>query len=149
MPYINHPLNMACQALALGLNDDTLIAAILLHDVSEDSGVAPGDLPVCEEARTIAGLLTKPKGAYSEEAYYAAIAENPKACLVKCIDRCNNLSCMAFGFSPSKIREYIAETERYYPALFAVLKQIPEYNNAAWLLTCQMRSVIQTAMRIG
>ena len=40
VPYIYHPLLMACHALALGLDDDDIVAASLLHDVCEDCGQA-------------------------------------------------------------------------------------------------------------
>ena len=150
IPYIIHPLTMTCHALAMGLDDDVLLSALLLHDVSEDCGVDPEKLPVCQEAQKIVRLVTKPrdKASFSEEVYYGAILDSPKACLVKCIDRCNNLSGMALGFKPDKIREYIAETEEWYPSLLRAVKAIPEYNNAAWLLSYQIRSLIQTANRI-
>ena len=150
IPYIVHPLTMTCHALAMGLEDDVLLAAILLHDVCEDCDVAPEELPVCSEAQEIVRLVTKPKdrAKFSEEAYYNAILDNPKACLVKCIDRCNNVSGMALGFKPEKIRKYIRETEEWYPQLLRAVKVVPEYNNAAWLLSYQIRSILQTAKRI-
>ena len=36
LPYISHPLLMAMHAITLGLVDDDLLAACLLHDVLED-----------------------------------------------------------------------------------------------------------------
>lgn len=148
IPYIIHPLTMTCHALAMGLNDDVLLAALLLHDVCEDCNVSPVDLPVCPEVRDVVRLVTKPKSGFAEGAYYEAILDNPRACLVKCIDRCNNLSGMALAFTPAKIRKYISETEEWYPALLRVVKAVPEYNNAAWLLSYQIRSLLQTAKRI-
>ena len=68
---------------------------------------------------------------------------------MKCIDRCNNLSSMSMGFSDEKIAEYVKETETYYPELLRIVKQCPEYNNAAWLLSYQMRSLIAMARRIN
>ena len=35
VPYIIHPLTMACHAFAMGLADDDVLAALLLHDVIE------------------------------------------------------------------------------------------------------------------
>ena len=35
-PYLIHPLIMACNALSLGIQDDNVVATILLHDVCED-----------------------------------------------------------------------------------------------------------------
>ena len=148
IPYINHPLTMACHALAMGLEDDVLLAALLLHDVSEDCGVPAESLPFSREVQEIVKLVTKPKHGFSESAYYAAIAKNPKACMVKCIDRCNNVSGMAIGFAVERMQDYIEETEKYYPALLKVIKGIPEYNNAAWLLSYQIRSLLLTAKRI-
>ena len=147
IPYINHPLTMACHALAMGLEDDVLLAALLLHDVCEDCGVVPEDLPVCPEAQEIVALVTKPKPFLSESSYYHAIMDNPSACLVKCIDRCNNLSGMATAFSVERMYDYIEETEKYYPELLRIVKEQPEYNNAAWLLGYQIRSLLQTAKR--
>ena len=151
IPYIIHPYTMTCHALAMGLEDDVLLAALLLHDVSEDCHVPPQDLPVCEEAQEIVRLVTKPedKTNFSERDYYTAILRNPKACMVKCIDRCNNVSGMAIAFSPKKLEKYIRETEEWYPRLLRRIKAEPEYNNAAWLLSYQIRSVLQTAKQIG
>ena len=151
IPYINHPLTMACHALAMGLEDDVLLAALLLHDVSEDCNVAPEDLPFSPAVQEIVRLVTKPKDKthFSENAYYAAISDNPKACLVKCIDRCNNVSSMSFGFSDKKIAEYVRETEAYFPELLNAVKACPEYNNAAWLLSYQIKSLLAMAKRIN
>ena len=51
VPYIYHPLLVACHALALGLDDDNLISAALLHDVCEDCGVLEEELTINEETR--------------------------------------------------------------------------------------------------
>lgn len=148
IPYINHPLTMTCHAAAMGLEDDILLAALLLHDVCEDCGVIPEELPVSLEVQKIVALVTKPKYGFNERKYYAAIKNNPMAALVKCIDRCNNLSGMAAGFSDERIQDYIDETEKYYPELLRVVKEQPQYNNAAWLLQYQIQSLLLAAKRI-
>ncbi len=146
-PYINHPLTMVCHALAMGFDDDILLAALLLHDTVEDCGVTADELPVGEKVREIVSLVTKT--GKTEEAYFAAIEKNPHACLVKCIDRCNNLSTMALGFDGEKISEYIMETEQYFLPLLKIIKAVPEYNNASWLLDYQIRALLRTAKRIS
>ncbi len=148
IPYVNHPLTMACHAVSMGLEDDALLAALLLHDVCEDCGVTPEELPVCREAQEIVRLVTKPKTGFSEKEYYEAILKMPKACLVKCIDRCHNVSGMARSFSLDRMERYIVETEEWYPQLLNTLKATPEYKNAAWLLSYQIKSVLLTAKRI-
>jgi len=153
VPYIYHPLNLACHALAMSITDDDVIAACLLHDVIEDCGKTAKDLPVSEEAREIVVLLTH--GKTNDEnrdkvlkAYYKAIGANPKAALVKCMDRCNNLTTMSWGLSRERIYRMIRETEEYFPKLIKVVKASPEYNNAAWLLQYQMESMLDIYKRM-
>jgi len=152
VPYIIHPLLMACQAHALGIRDDTVLTVILLHDVCEDCGILPEDLPFSEEVRTAVALLTKDKKRFSElgkekalEEYYGKIRTNKTAMIVKCIDRCNNISDMALCFSPEKMKSYILETEDYIiPILDYIKEHYMEYNSAVYLLKYQMRSMMET-----
>ena len=58
------------------------------------------------------------------------------------MERCNNLSTMFSAFSQEKKARYIRETEEYFPRLLRVIKAVPEYNNATWLLQYQMRSLL-------
>ncbi len=88
IPYISHPLMMACHAQSMGINEDAILAVILLHDVCEDCGVLPDELPFSEEIRTAVDLLTKQKPdniskeEYTAE-YYRGIGSNRIASLVK------------------------------------------------------------------
>ena len=152
-PYIYHPLNMACHALSMGIREDEVIAGILLHDVVEDCGKTVEELPVGDEAKEIVRLMTHEKVNGSDrdkvmEAYYQALAENPKAALVKCIDRCNNLTTMSWGLSRERIYRMISETEKYYPTLLKVIKATIEYGEAAWLLQYQMESMLDIYKRL-
>ena len=157
-PYAVHPLTMACHALAMGLPEDDVLAAALMHDVVEDTDTRPDELPVSERVREAVRLVsynTYLKDGEGPErkkeimpAYYAGIAGNPLASLVKCLDRCNNLACMADGFSVKKMRSYILSTEKYVLPLLDVIKEIPEYNSAAWLLRYQMTTLLETFKRL-
>ena len=149
VPYIAHPLTMTCHALAMGLDDDVLLAALLLHDVTEECRIPPSEMPVSGEVQDIVALVSKPDGGYDAEAYFDAVAGNAKACMVKCIDRCNNLSTMANSFPAERRKAYIRETESRYPRLLRIIKERPEYQNAAWLLQYQIKSLLDTAKRIG
>ncbi len=146
VPFIYHPLLIACHALALGLDDD-LVSTALLHDVCEDCGIAAEDLPVNEQTKHAVSLLTNPGGkddAQLEE-YYAGIATDPIATMVKLLDRCNNISCMATGFSPEKIVAYIKETEKWaYPLLRKAKDSLPMYSNQIFLIKYHITSVVET-----
>lgn len=150
VPYIHHPLLVACHALALGLEDDDLISTALLHDVCEDCGIAVEDLPVNATTKEAVGLLTKTSNNYGKtdkekEPYYSAIAKNPIATMVKLIDRCNNISGMAAAFSKEKMMRYIKETQDwFYPMMQQASKDFPMYSNQIFLIQYHMTSVIET-----
>ena len=153
IPYIYHPLNLACHALSMGITEDEIIAACMLHDVVEDCGKIIEDLPVNDETRELVRLLTHEETTDSNRdsimtTYYDAIAKNPKAALIKCIDRCNNLTTMSWGLSRDRIYRMIKETEEYFPRLLKVIKAEVDYNNAAWLLRYQIESMLDIYKRL-
>ena len=150
VPYIVHPLMMACHAQSMGLNDDALLAVILLHDVCEDGGISPNELPFSENVKRSVALLTKTeqKGISKQEAtekYYKEIEKDSVAAMVKVIDRCNNVSTMAQSFDTDKLAAYIEETETFVLPLLNMIKQrCPGYNNAVFLVKYQMLSVLES-----
>ena len=155
VPFINHPLTMACHALAMDIRDDNVLAAILLHDVVEDcNDVEPEDLPVNDTVRDTVVRMTHtwPKGGDTPEGmrkYYDRILESPAASLVKIIDRCNNLSMMPTGFTHEKMASYIVETEKYvFPVMKHLKETAPEYSNALFLLKYQMVSMMESLKRL-
>ena len=145
VPYIVHPLIMACHAHAIGIRDDSVLAAALLHDVCEDCEVNPEELPVSEQVQHAVSLLTKKDGMKTED-YYRRIAEDPTAAIVKALDRCNNLSTMMLGFSREKIIEYVDETQKYVlPLLDHIKKEYSQYYDAAFVLKYQILAVLESA----
>ena len=82
------------------------------------------------------------------EQYFANIRKNPLACLVKCLDRVNNLAGLADAFSRKKMVWYTAETDKYYPSLLKIIKKVPEWNNIWWLLRYQMMTTLEAFKRL-
>ena len=150
--YMAHPLTMACHALAMGLKDDDVLAAALAHDMVEDSHMKPDDLPVNDRVREAVRLVSKnmydPNEPDWEKQYFANIRKNPLACIVKCLDRINNLAGMADAFSRKWMIRYTEETDHYYPALLDVLKKVPEWNDVWWLLRYQMMTMTEAFKRL-
>ena len=117
VPYIIHPLMMACHAQSMGLSVELLTK-------KEDPGLSK------EERNKV---------------YYSGIAADPVASMAKIIDRCNNVSTMAQAFSDEKLNEYIEETETYVLPLLKTVKQnYLEYNNAVFLIKYHMLSVLES-----
>ena len=157
IPYIIHPLMMACHAQAMGIMDDETLAVVLLHDVCEDCGVDPEELPFTENVKKAVDLLTKKdhpglsKAEYTRK-YYDGIAQNETAAIVKAMDRCNNVSTMALSFTDKRLSEDSDETESYVLPLLASIKHnSPQYNNAVFLIKYQILSVLESlkAMLLG
>jgi len=152
VPYIYHPLNMACHAMAMNLIDDEIITCCLLHDVVEDCNIKLEELPFNDSIKEIIKLLTHDKDIKNNKEalnnYYKLISNNKKASLVKCIDRCNNITTMSFGLSRDKMIRMINETEDYYPLLLKSIKDINDYSNASWLLKYQIESMLDIYKRL-
>ena len=151
--YMAHPLTMACHALAMGLRDDDVIAAALAHDILEDGpDMTLADIPANERVREAVRAVSKSEYDHGdpdwERTYFEEIGKNPLACLVKCLDRVNNLTGMADAFDRAKMVKYTAETDRYYPALLDAVKKVPEWNDAWWLLRYQMTALLETFKRM-
>ena len=149
IPYITHPLMMACHAHAMGIRNDQVLATILLHDVCEDCGVSPEELPFSDSVKKSVKLLTKPKeytGTKEEkQTYYDNIATDSTASIVKALDRCNNVSLMALAFSTEKMIDYVEETQEYvYPLLEHLKRDEVTYNDAIFLIKYQLRSLMET-----
>ena len=151
--YMVHPLTMACHALAMDLKNDDVIAACLAHDMIEDSDgrVKLSDLPE-GRVREAVRLLSKNECPYVDDdwmtLYYKDIRKNPLASLVKVLDRVNNVAGMADGFDRRKMIEYTEETDKYFPDLLEVIKKVPEWNNAWWLLRYQLTTQLETYKRL-
>ncbi|MCR5418554.1 MAG: HD domain-containing protein [Lachnospiraceae bacterium] len=154
IPYIIHPLQMAKHAIALQLVDDEILTAALLHDVCEDCGIFPEQLPVSKSLQDSVALLTKnwkagEESEALEKQYYEAIAQDPTASIVKLLDRCNNLSSMADGFSLPRIRRYLEETKTYYgPLVTAMLERYGQYETQIYAICYQMHSVFHAYSRM-
>ena len=149
-PYVIHPLTMACNALALGLREDDLIATILLHDVCEDCEVPLEELPVNDNVKQAVRLMTFRvlPGETKEEAkdrYYENLLQSREACICKLIDRCHNVSSMAGTFSLEKLKSYIEETRHYVvPLLRKVKLKYPEDSEVLFVLKYHMLSVVDS-----
>lgn len=146
VPYIVHPLSMACYAVALGLRNEDIISTILLHDVAEDCGVDIDHLPVNETVKsavkcmTVIKLKTDKSKIETKRRYFNNLLESKEAVICKAIDRYNNLSDMAFALSDDAIGKNVAETEIL---LLPILKEAKE----KWADLSDILFVLRTNIR--
>jgi GTP pyrophosphokinase len=115
-PYIIHPLSMACYAVGIGIRDDKIIAAMLLHDVPEDTKTPLSELPVDDEVRLIVDCMTiQPYQNESKwqckERYFNNLLRHPGAVICKGADRFDNLSTMEGEMPIDSIEKNVVETK--------------------------------------
>lgn len=112
----------------------------------------PEELPFSPPVRAAVFLLTKDPERFLEAGravalakYYSGIQGNQTAMLVKCLDRCSNLSTMASSFSAEKMARYIIETENYIlPMLDEIKRRYFDWNDAVFLFKYQILSLLET-----
>ena len=149
-PYIVHPLTMACNALGMGIKDDTVVATILLHDVCEDCGVSVAELPMSQPVKRGVELMTfqimdGESKEIAKNRYYNMLLQSREATLTKLIDRCHNVSSMAGTFSVAKLKAYIEETRHYVLPLLKKAKSVyPEDADILFLLKYHIVSVVDS-----
>ena len=146
-PYIVHPLQMACYAVALGINDDHIVATILLHDVCEDTGFPVSALQFSKDV--VRGVrymtLSVHPGEEKTDAkkrYFKELLESRAALICKAIDRYMNLSSMLGALEEEAIVKNVKETdELLLPVLKEAKEKWPEYSNLLYILRTNIRSV--------
>ena len=149
-PYIIHPLMMACNAVSIGIREDSVVATILLHDVCEDCDIRVSELPVNDTIKQAVSLMTfhVMEGETKEIAknrYYNMLLHSREATLTKLLDRCHNVSSMAGTFSVEKLESYIEETRQYVlPLLRRAKDAFPEDSNEFFVLKYHIVSVIDS-----
>lgn len=148
-PYFHHPLRVAMHAITLGFDSDDIVATALLHDVCEDCGVSPQELPMSSEVKSAVGVLTKSDDIHQSDPdfskYFKGISENKISVIVKLLDRCSNVTDMASGFSDNRIRKYIRETETLiYPLFDRAHEYYPDRECALFNLEYHMRGIVET-----
>lgn len=154
IPYITHPLTIAIHAITLGLNEQDILSACLLHDTIEDCGVSKEELPVSDRAKELVDLLTikfeeGETRAQAKERYFKRLSKDPEAAMIKLLDRCNNVSFMADAFSVERMWRYIEETERYiYPLPMILREERPEWSNIAFDVKYHIFSVISSIKNV-
>jgi (p)ppGpp synthase/HD superfamily hydrolase len=143
--YIEHPMSVTSELVALKLHDETLLASAILHDVIEDCNTSKSDLILAygfnQDVGDTVSLLSKTKETVTSQ-YYAEISKNARAILIKVADRCHNISTMIGAFTVEKMKEYVEETEKYViPLIKYGVNHYPEYSDELFVMRNHIESV--------
>lgn len=146
-PFVVHPLQMACYAVALDIKDDHIIATILLHDVCEDTGFPVSALPFSKDVVRGVRYMTfsmhpDEEKADAKKRYYKELLDSRAALICKAIDRYMNLSSMLGALEDEAIIKNVKETdELLLPVLKEAKEKWPELSNLLYILRTNIRSV--------
>lgn len=145
VPYIVHPLSMACYAAALKVKDDNIMAVLLLHDVPEDCNVEIEHLPVNNTIKTAVDCMTivpfeNETKIQTKRRYFRNLLKSKEATICKAFDRYNNLSDMRFTFTPDAIAKNVAETD---VLLMPILKEAKD----KWVEIADLLFTLRTNIR--
>ena len=145
-PYIVHPMKIALDATHYQEldGDDVLFSAILLHDVVEDCGVSLNELPFSEEIKLLVKLVSLDRKENEEKAeakhrYYINMESNPRALIIKSLDRLDNMSTM-YSLGVESVRKNVRENIDYIiPMLRNAVKKSSCYYHTLWSLRNQLQ----------
>lgn len=152
-PYIVHPLEMACDAIACKGATDDIVATILLHDVCEDCNVPLLALPVNDVVRRGVQLMTiRPFPGESEEEtkrrYYNELLYSKEAIICKGFDRYANLNDAEGALTIEAIRKNIRETHYYLmPVLKEAKYEYPELSDMLHTIRTGLKRTINIMAR--
>lgn len=150
LPYEVHPLSVCLHGLMLGIEEEDVLCCCLLHDVVEDCGVSPEELPVNDRVKKAVGLVSWPGEDHDScrEEYYEGIKSDRTACIVKCLDRCSNLTGMFAAYSAGKLKQYSENTEKHlFPVLDALSDAYGE-ERLSCLLRYHVSGLLEGAARV-
>lgn len=155
-PYVIHPLSLACDAVGMNLNDDVLLAMLLLHDIPEDTGINVMELPVDDETKSAVECMTfrKMDGESKLDAkkrYYEKLASSKYSMIGKGFDRRNNLSTSAKAMSKASVVKNCFETWFFLIPMLKESKLVyPEYSNQVHTIrTCLTGYVDTLSVLVG
>jgi (p)ppGpp synthase/HD superfamily hydrolase len=122
LPYVIHPMNVAHTIWRWGVADAEMIAAALLHDVTEDCGVTADTIEQrfgSDVARWVAELTFDADGPITKEVYLRGFAKaSAEALLIKVADRvCNTLDSRADDVDQA--RSYFRKAGELLDAFFS------------------------------
>jgi len=144
--YVEHPMKVVSELVALKVYDEVVLTAGLLHDVIEDCNTTRSqlimDYGLSREVTDVVILVTKNKS-IPTDLYYEAMKNDIRAILIKVSDRCHNISTMTNAFSIEKMQEYIAETETYIlPLCKYGINHYPQYSDELVVMRNHIESVV-------
>lgn len=145
-PYIIHPLQMACYAVALGIRDDYTLSIILLHDVCEDCNVKVEELPFSREVQDGVQYMTLvyadgEEKIVAKRRYFRNLLKNKRALVVKAIDKYMNLKTMVGCFTEAQIIKNVKEADEFLNILSEGKKIYPDLSDIIYVLRDNIRSV--------
>ena len=153
LPYIVHPLSMACDAIACKGATDEIIATILLHDVCEDCNIPLSALPVHGVVRQGVKLMTiRPfqgeEKVETKRRYFHELLDSREAIICKAFDRYANLNDAEGILSEEAIVKNVRETHEYLmPVIKEAKYEYPELSDMLHTISTALKRTVKLMAR--
>ena len=148
--YFEHPIRVARMLLNLGIRDDVILAAALLHDTVEDGHISLDIVreKFGDEVAHVVDLLTKREGMTPEE-YFKRVAQDIRAILIKTVDRVCNVDDMTDVFFEGRLERYIGDTEKYVlPIMKQARRDYTGYTDLFIICRDYIKGILRAAKKI-
>lgn len=152
--YISHPIGMACDAIGMGIRDDSLIATILLHDVCEDCNIPTQNVSESSVVRNAVRYMTIQARSYDmtkadvQRRYFEELLESREALLCKVFDRIHNVESSVGVFTAERALKQWRETYHLLLPVTTRAKQLwPTYSDALHVLRGRLRNNLNWAQK--
>ncbi len=147
VPYIIHPLAAGKTLILLGVHNDPILAATIMHDVVENKRASMDEIKRIfgDDVAHLVDIQTKRDGEKPED-YYARVASEVGGILGKGADRLHNITNMVGVFELPRLKRYVYETEKYVlPMLKEARYVYIEYGDALVMLHDSIRNIVNVA----
>lgn len=131
--FIIHPLRVCSYLISLKIDDDSLCAAALLHEIIKKSHLPYNGIEIVTERHLdnsvleLVRLVSNSEN-YPIDLYYESLKQNPKAMLVKLSNRAHTCTTL-IDSSSEELASYVEECENYiYPLCEYGINHYPEYS---------------------
>ena len=153
-PYIIHPLKVCELIISLGIANDILCSAAILHDAIEDGDIKNtrekfiNVYGLDEKVYEYVKILSKPKNYKkidpNQERYFAEIKSHADTLILKLADRTDNMSTIE-SFSKERMIKYVNETKKLiYPLCKYGKSHFPQLSNAITIIKYRIVSICET-----
>jgi len=148
--YVDHPVRVCRTLLNIGIRDEIILTAALLHDLIEEGKVTFEEISkeFNEEVSHLVGALSKREGE-SKEDYMKRLSVDIRAIIIKAVDRVCNVDDMIDVFPTERLEKYTKETKIIVlPLMKVARRKHVKYSDLLIICRDYIKGILRAAEKI-